>query len=185
MSNTSCHLGRWCTPSGRWQAARRAAIAGSSQRSGRNSRQSSGQLACSVTALTDTPSWQLAVLPSVPEYCRCTPTEQLPSLGKPVSSWSCPGPADTLGLARSGSRVAAGVPPLVVGGAEVAQGGVPPAGVVEALQVIEDRRAGLGAGGEPGPVQQLAFQGGEEALGDRVVIAVADRAHGGDQAGLA
>jgi hypothetical protein len=39
-----------------------------------------------VTALTDTPSWQLAVLPSVPEYCRCTPTEQLPSLGKPVSS---------------------------------------------------------------------------------------------------
>jgi len=39
-----------------------------------------------VTALTDTPSWQLAVLPSVPEYWRCTPTEQSPSLGKPVSS---------------------------------------------------------------------------------------------------
>jgi hypothetical protein len=37
-------------------------------------------------ALTDTPSWQLAVLPSVPEYCRCTPTECVPSLGKPVSS---------------------------------------------------------------------------------------------------
>src|SRR6266540_6372400 len=34
----------------------------------------------------DTPSWQLAVLPSVPEYCRCTPTEHGPSLGKPVSS---------------------------------------------------------------------------------------------------
>jgi hypothetical protein len=32
------------------------------------------------------PSWQLAVLPSVPEYCRCTPTECSPSLGKPVSS---------------------------------------------------------------------------------------------------
>lgn len=58
----------------------------SSQDSGTNSRQSSGQEACSVTALTDTPSWQLAVLPSVPEYCRCTPTEQSPSLGKPVSS---------------------------------------------------------------------------------------------------
>jgi hypothetical protein len=86
MSNTSCHLGRWCTCSGRRQAARRGAIRSSSQRSGRNSRQSSGQEACSVTALTDTPSWQLAVLPSVPEYCRCTPTEQLPSLGKPVSS---------------------------------------------------------------------------------------------------
>jgi hypothetical protein len=37
-------------------------------------------------ALTDTPNWQLAVLPSVPEYWRCTPTEQAPSLGKPVSS---------------------------------------------------------------------------------------------------
>src|SRR5215218_466074 len=65
MSNTSCHLGRCRTRSGRWQAARRSAS--SSQHSGRNNRQSSGQLACSVTALTDTPSWQLAVLPSVPE----------------------------------------------------------------------------------------------------------------------
>src|SRR6266508_3377895 len=45
-----------------------------------------GQETCSVTALTDTPSWQLAVLPSVPEYWRCTPTEHEPSLGKPVSS---------------------------------------------------------------------------------------------------
>jgi hypothetical protein len=32
------------------------------------------------------PSWQLAVLPSVPQYWRCTPTEWSPSLGKPVSS---------------------------------------------------------------------------------------------------
>ena len=39
-----------------------------------------------MTALTDTPSWQLAVLPNVPEYWRCTPTECSPSLGKPVSS---------------------------------------------------------------------------------------------------
>jgi hypothetical protein len=61
-------------------------MAASSQRSGTTSRQSSGQEACSVTASTDTPSWQLARLPSVPEYWRCTPTEQLPSLGKPVSS---------------------------------------------------------------------------------------------------
>jgi hypothetical protein len=53
---------------------------------GTNSRQSSGQEACSATALTDTPSWQLATLPRVPEYCRWTPTEQFPSLGKPVSS---------------------------------------------------------------------------------------------------
>jgi hypothetical protein len=62
------------------------AIASSSQRSGTNSRQSNGHEACSVIALTDTPSWQLAVLPSVPQYWRCTPTEHGPSLGKPVSS---------------------------------------------------------------------------------------------------
>ena len=86
MSNASCHLGRWCTPSGSREAARGSAIAAESQDSGTNSRQSNGQLACSVTALTDTPSWQLAVLPSVPEYWRCTPTEHVPSLGKPVSS---------------------------------------------------------------------------------------------------
>jgi hypothetical protein len=68
---------------------------------GRNSRQSNGQLACSVTALTDTPSWQLAVLPSVPEYWRCTPTEQVPSLGKPVSST-----AHAVGSSASTSRSA-------------------------------------------------------------------------------
>ena len=38
-----------------------------------------------MTASTDTPSWQLARLPSVPQYWRCTPTEWAPSLGKPVS----------------------------------------------------------------------------------------------------
>jgi hypothetical protein len=84
MSSASCHLGRCRTRSGTWQAERRSASA--SQRSGRNNRQSKGQLACSVTALTETPSWQLAVLPSVPQYWRCTPTERSPSLGKPVSS---------------------------------------------------------------------------------------------------
>jgi hypothetical protein len=84
MSSTSCHFDRCRARSGTWQAARR--LVSSSQDSGRNSRQSNGQLACSVTALTDTPSWQLAVLPRVPEYWRCTPTEWSPSLGKPVSS---------------------------------------------------------------------------------------------------
>ena len=58
----------------------------SSQRSGRNSRQFSGQDATSVTAEIDTPTWQLPTLPSVPEYCRATPGEAVPSFGKPVSS---------------------------------------------------------------------------------------------------
>jgi hypothetical protein len=66
MSNTSCHFGRYRTGSGTWQAARRWTSA--SQLWERNSRQSSGQLARSVTALTDTPagSW-----PSCPA-CRST-----------------------------------------------------------------------------------------------------------------
>jgi hypothetical protein len=101
MSNTSCHLGRWRTLSGSWQAARRSAIASSSQDSGTNSRHDSGQLAASVTALTDTPSWQLAVLPSVPQYWRCTPTECSPSLGKPVSS-----AAQAVGCSAATSRSA-------------------------------------------------------------------------------
>lgn len=39
-----------------------------------------------MTACTLTPIWQLATLPSVPEYCRATHGEPFPSLGKPVSS---------------------------------------------------------------------------------------------------
>jgi hypothetical protein len=39
-----------------------------------------------VAAWIDTPTWQLATLPRVPEYWRATPTEAVPYLGKPVSS---------------------------------------------------------------------------------------------------
>src|SRR3954465_2399797 len=67
-------------------AASGVAAQASSQRSGRNSRQDSGQDAVSVTAEIDTPTWQLPTLPSVPEYCRATPGEAVPSLTKPVSS---------------------------------------------------------------------------------------------------
>jgi hypothetical protein len=57
--------------------------------------------------------------------------------------------------------------------------------VVEAFEVVENRDAGLGAGWEALPVEQLAFQGDKEALGDRVVRAVPGPSHGGDQPGLA
>ncbi len=33
-----------------------------------------------------TPIWQLPTWPRVPDYCRATPGEARPSLGKPVSS---------------------------------------------------------------------------------------------------
>jgi hypothetical protein len=39
-----------------------------------------------VAAWMDTPTWQLATLPSVPQYCRATPTEWRPYLGNAVSS---------------------------------------------------------------------------------------------------
>jgi hypothetical protein len=51
-----------------------------------NSRQSIGHDAPSVTALTDTPIWQLPTFPSAPQYWRATPTDILPCLGNPVSS---------------------------------------------------------------------------------------------------
>ncbi len=67
----------------RWQRA------GSSVRlSGKKSRQPSGWLvpAASLARCKLTTSWQLAVLPSAPQYWRCTPAEWLPALGKLVSS---------------------------------------------------------------------------------------------------
>jgi hypothetical protein len=86
-------------------AASGAAARASSQRSGTNSRQSSGQEAVSVTAETDTPIWQFATLPSVPEYCRATPGEAVPSLGKPVSSTThASGPITSIARRASRSR---------------------------------------------------------------------------------
>ena len=34
----------------------------------------------------ETATWQLATLPTAPQYCRCTPTEAVPCFGRPVSS---------------------------------------------------------------------------------------------------
>jgi hypothetical protein len=39
-----------------------------------------------VAAWIHTPTWQLATLPSAPQYCGATPTEWRPYLGKAVSS---------------------------------------------------------------------------------------------------
>ena len=67
-------------------AATGSASAVSSQLCGQNSRQSAADDACSFTRCTLTAIWQLATLPSVPEYCRATHGEAVPSLGNPVSS---------------------------------------------------------------------------------------------------
>jgi hypothetical protein len=68
--------------------------------------------------------------------------------------WSCPGLVDRSGL---GCSVSGLVSPCVVGGGEVAEGGVPPTRVVEAFQVVEDRHTRLAVGAEAVPVQQLAL----------------------------
>ncbi len=62
---------------------------------------------------------------------------------------------------------------------------MPPARVVPALDELEEREPGRGVRGEAGAGQELAFQGREEALAHRIVVAVADRAHRGSYAGLA
>src|SRR6266542_3665105 len=84
MSRASCHLGRWRWLSGTWAVRRR--WASWSHSLGKYSRQLIGQLAWSVAACTLTPTWQLATLPSAPQYCGATPTEWRPNFGKPVSS---------------------------------------------------------------------------------------------------
>jgi hypothetical protein len=56
--------------------------------------------------------------------------------------------------------------------------------VVEALEEVEDRRAGFGLGAEAPAVEELAFEGAKEALAHRVVVGVADGAHRRPDAGV-
>jgi hypothetical protein len=58
----------------------------SSHEAGQNSRQFAASDARSVANCTLTPIWQFPVLPNVPEYCRATHGEAVPSFGKPESS---------------------------------------------------------------------------------------------------
>jgi hypothetical protein len=91
---------------GRWQAARRVAIASLSQRSGRNSRQSSGQLAWSVTALTDTPAGSCRSCPA----CRSTGAAPPPSACRLWRSRCRPPPTRSAPAPRSSPRPAGGGP---------------------------------------------------------------------------
>src|SRR5688500_3100861 len=67
-------------------------------------------------------------------------------------------------------------------GGDLAEGRVPPARVVERLEVAEDGELRRASGGEASAgllVEELALQRGEHALGQRVVEAVGDAAHAG------
>jgi len=49
--------------------------------------------------------------------------------------------------------------------------------IVPALDELEDDLAGLRLGAELPPVEQLAFERGEEALAHRIVVRITDRPH--------
>lgn len=51
-------------------------------------------------------------------------------------------------------------------------------GVVEPLDIVEDGRSGLSPRPEDVPIEQLAFERGEEGLGHGIVEAVAAAAEG-------
>ena len=67
---------------------------------------------------------------------------------------------------------------------DLAERGVPPARVVEALDEVEDGHLRLGLRLEAFEVEKLALERREEALAERVVVRVADRAHRGSDADL-
>ena len=55
----------------------------------------------------------------------------------------------------------------------------------EALDEVEHCHAGLDLGLEGDPVEELTFKGGKEALAERVVVGIPDRAHRTPHPGLA
>src|SRR5713226_4221845 len=66
-----------------------------------------------------------------------------------------------------------------------AERGVAALGVVVGLDEVEDRASSLVSSPKDLPVEQLTLEGGEEALGHRVVEAIAAAAHRLDEACLA
>ena len=68
----------------------------------------------------------------------------------------------TAGVGCSRGRVGGRVMSFVVDGAAVVQGAVAAHGVVEGLDVLEDRRGELGSGGLGTPVEQFDLHRAEE-----------------------
>src|SRR5262245_60296623 len=118
-------------------------------------------------------------------------------------NWSCPVSVDgcrlgssRLSTGRSGQRRSRTWPRLPVGNRPrhgvcfviaalevrrrpVAETRMTPMRVVPAFDELEHRDLRLGLVLEAPPLEQLAFQRREEALGDRVVVGIADRSHRG------
>src|SRR5438128_2661894 len=63
--------------------------------------------------------------------------------------------------------------------------GMTASGIVPAFDEVDDSEGRVGLRAEVLPIEQLALEGPEEALAQRVVVRVADRTHGRPDAGLA
>ena len=74
--------------------------------------------------------------------------------------------------------------PFVFYGRKIAQGRVATGRVVEAFDELKDGHPRLAVRSEATPIDQLAFEGGEETLAHRIVVGVADRACRWTNAGL-
>ena len=73
---------------------------------------------------------------------------------------------------------------FVLRGGEISRPRVTAMRIVPPLQELEDSHSCLGLRPEPLAIEQLAFQGREEALAHRVVVAVAGRFHRGADTGF-
>ena len=71
------------------------------------------------------------------------------------------------------------VQPFVVDGRYPSETGVPSARVIPGFDVVEDRHLGLCLRSKTPLLQEFTLERGEEALAQRVVVAVADRSHRG------
>src|SRR5829696_3804316 len=88
--------------------------------------------------------------------------------------WVCPVSTDCLPLSHGTSSQSNH---FVICRAEVPECGVSASGVVETLDVLEDRRPG-GLSLRPRvAVDKLSFESGDEALGHRVVVGIRYRSH--------
>ena len=79
----NCHFGANRTVAGIWARVRWRGV---SHSSGRYNVAPSSHARAPVHSATVTAVWQLAILPRAPQYCRATPTEAVPCLGKLVPS---------------------------------------------------------------------------------------------------
>ena len=66
--------------------------------------------------------------------------------------------------------------PLVFDGRKIAEGRMAAGRVVDAFDERKDGHPRLAMRSETAPIDQFAFEGGEETLADRIVVGVADRA---------